>query len=137
MEALETIRILSDQPVEGFDNKVTPFDFLDKFLGPQLEYQPDEKDLTAMINIFEGLKDNKKIRFTSSMLIERDLETGITAMSKGVGYTAAIVARMLATGVIQEKGVLSPLKNVPPEAFMNQLKKRGIKIREELISLEQ
>ena len=132
---LKELGFLSDQPVKGLDGKITPIDFLDKFLGPQLEYKPDEKDLTAMINIFEGLKDNKKIRFTSTMLIERDLDTGITAMSKGVGYTAAIVARMLATGEIKEKGMLSPLKHVPAESFMNQLKSRGIKINEETINI--
>jgi len=107
---LKELGFLSDQPVKGVEGKITPIDFLDKFIGPQLKYKPDEKDLTAMINIFEGRKDNQKIRFTSTMLIERDLDTGITAMSKGVGYTAAIVARMIATGVIKEKGMLSPGK---------------------------
>jgi saccharopine dehydrogenase-like NADP-dependent oxidoreductase len=134
---LKALGFLSDEPVKGFDGKVTPFDFLDKFLGPQLEYQADEKDLTAMINVFEGLKDNKKIRFTSTMLIERDLDTGIMAMSKGVGYTAAIVARMIAKGIIKEKGILSPLKHVPAELFMNQLKARGIKIKEEITMLNE
>ncbi len=133
---LKQLGFLNDQPVEGFDCKVTPFDFLDKFLGPQLDYQADEKDLTAMVNIFEGLKDQKRIRFTSTMLIERDLETGIMAMSKGVGYTAAIVARMIAKGIIKEKGMLSPLKHVPPEEFMSQLKARGIQIKEEITILE-
>jgi saccharopine dehydrogenase-like NADP-dependent oxidoreductase len=134
---MKQLGFLNDQPLDGFDCKVTPFDFLDKFLGPQLEYQADEKDLTAMINVFEGLKDQKKIRFTSTMLIERDLDTGIMAMSKGVGYTAAIVARMIAKGIIKEKGVLSPLKHVPAEEFMGQLKVRGIKIKEEMTTLKE
>ncbi|MCG8632427.1 MAG: saccharopine dehydrogenase NADP-binding domain-containing protein [Desulfobacterales bacterium] len=128
---LKQLGFLNDRPVEGLDCEITPLDFLDKLLGPQLEYRADEKDLTAMINIFEGVKDNKQIRFTSTMLIERDLETGITAMSKGVGYTAAIVARMIAGGKIREKGVLSPLRHIPAKDFMNSLKKRGIKIKEE------
>ncbi len=98
---MKHLGFLNDQPVEGFDCKVTPLDFLDKFLGPKLEYKADEKDITAMINVFEGIKDKKRIRFTSTMLIERDLETGIMAMSKGVGCTAAIVARMIAAGKIK------------------------------------
>ncbi len=89
-----------------------------------------------MINIFEGKKDNEKIRFTSSMLIERDLTTGITAMSKGVGYTAAIVARMLATGMIREKGMLSPLKHVPAKPFFEQLKSRGIQIDNKIKTID-
>ncbi len=133
---LKELGFLNEEPVKGLDSKISPIDFLDKFLGPQLEYKSDEKDLTAMINIFEGKKDNQKVRFTSSMLIERDLTTGITAMSKGVGYTAAIVARMLATGMIKEKGMLSPLKHVPAEPFFEQLKSRGIQIDEEITILE-
>ena len=65
------------------------------------------------------------------MLIERDLETGIMAMSKGVGYTASIAARMIANGDIKEKGVLSPLKHIPFAKFKNELEKRGITIKEE------
>ncbi len=133
---LKQLGFLSEEPVKGFDCEITPIDFLDKLLGPQLEYKSDEKDLTAMINVFEGLKDNKKIRFTSTMLIERDLKTGITAMSKGVGYTAAIVAKMLAKGIIKEKGMLSPLKHIPAEQFMNQLRERGIEIKEDITILE-
>jgi len=127
---LKELGFLSHTPVDGLEG-VTPFDFLDKFLGPQLEYREDEKDLTAMINIFEGKKDNKKQRFTSTLLIERDLDTGIMAMSKGVGYTAAIVARMIARGEIRETGVLSPIRHIPVGPFMAALKQRGISISEE------
>lgn len=134
---LKALNFLSDEPVKGLDNNISPIDFLDKFIGPQLGYKPNEKDLTAMINIFEGEKDNQKVRFTSSMLIERDLNTGITAMSKGVGYTAAIVARMLATGMIKEKGMLSPLKHIPAEPFFEQLKSRGIQIDEATTIIEE
>ncbi|MCK5836031.1 MAG: saccharopine dehydrogenase, partial [Desulfobacula sp.] len=127
---LKELGFLSEEPVEGL--QVSPMDFLDKFLGPELEYQDDEKDLIAMINIFEGIKDDKPMRFTSSMLIERDLSTGILAMSKGVGYTACIVAKMIARGEISQKGVLSPLTHIPVAPFMERLKKRGIVIHEKM-----
>jgi saccharopine dehydrogenase-like NADP-dependent oxidoreductase len=134
---LKQLGFLDEAPVKGLACPVTPVEFLDKLLGPQLEYEKDEKDLTVMINVFEGIKDQKKMRFTSTMLIERDLDTGILAMSKGVGYTAAIVARMIARGDIKEKGVLSPIKHIPVQKFMDSLKKRGIQIKEELIVLEE
>ncbi len=134
---LKQLGFLGESPVKGLACPVTPVEFLDKLLGPQLEYEKDEKDLTVMINVFEGIKDRKKMRFTSTMLIERDLDTGILAMSKGVGYTAAIVARMIANGDIKEKGVLSPIKHIPVQKFMNSLKKRGIQIKEEITVLEE
>jgi saccharopine dehydrogenase-like NADP-dependent oxidoreductase len=134
---LKQLGFLGEAPVKGLACPVTPMEFLDKLLGPQLEYEKDEKDLTVMINVFEGIKDRKKMRFTSTMLIERDLDTGILAMSKGVGYTAAIVARMIANGDIKEKGVLSPIKHIPVQKFMRSLKKRGIQIKEEITVLEE
>lgn len=134
---LKQLGFLGEAPVKGLACAVTPVEFLDKLLGPQLEYGSDEKDLTVMINVFEGIKDRKKMRFTSTMLIERDLDTGILAMSKGVGYTAAIVAGMIANGDIKEKGVLSPTKHIPVQKFMDSLKKRGIQIKEELTVLEE
>ncbi len=127
---LKELDFLSEDPVPGLGSKVSPRDFLDKHLGPRMKYREDEKDLIAMINIFEGIKDNKSMRLTSSMLIERDLDTGILAMSKGVGYTACIVAKMIARGEITEKGVLSPLTHIPVAPFMERLKKRGIEVKE-------
>jgi lysine 6-dehydrogenase len=132
---LKQMGFLNDTPVEGLACPVTPVDFLDKLLGPQLAYADDEKDLVAMINVFEGVKNNQKLRYTSSMLIERDLETGIMAMNKGVGYTAAIVARMIANGDISEKGTLSPTRHIPVEKFMKSLKQRGVQINEETVFL--
>jgi len=132
---LKELDFLSDNPVKGLDGKVSPMDFMEKHLGPLLAYQDDEKDLVAMINIFEGKKDNKKMRFTSSMLIERDLETGIMAMSKGVAYTACIVAKMILKGEIKERGVLSPIDHIPVAPFMERLKKRGIIITEKMEEL--
>lgn len=132
---LKELGFLSEEPVKGLGDKVSPMDFLDKFLGSRLEYLDDEKDLVAMINIFEGIKDNKPMRFTSSMLIERDLDTGIMAMSKGVGYTACIVAKMIARGEINQKGVLSPMTHIPAALFMERLKKRGIIINETMEEL--
>ena len=132
---LKELDFLSKDPVKGIDGKMSPMDFMEKHLGPKLVYQDDEKDLVAMINIFEGKKDNKKMRFTSSMLIEQDLETGIMAMSKGVAYTACIVAKMIVKGEIKEKGVLSPINHIPVAPFMERLKKRGIVISEKMEEL--
>ncbi len=131
---LKELGFTGTTPVEGIG--CSPFDFLDKLLGPKLTYQADEKDLVAMINIFEGIMDGKKTRLTATMLIERDLDTGIMGMSKGVGYTAAIVARMLAKGEIQDKGVLSPIFHIPVAPFMAALKARGIQINEETMVLD-
>jgi saccharopine dehydrogenase-like NADP-dependent oxidoreductase len=110
-------------------------DFMDKFLAPRLVYQDNEKDLVAMLNIFEGTMSGKKMRLTSTLFIERDLDTGLMAMSKGVAYSAVIAAKMIARKQITETGVLSPMFHIPETAFLESLKKRGIAVTETLEEL--
>ena len=131
---LKALGLTSEQPVVGLN--VSPMDILDKALGPKLQYGPDEKDLVVMINIFEGMMKGKNTRLTTTMIIERDLDTGIMGMSKGVGYTAAIAAKMIASGVITDKGLLSPTVHIPVNPFIDALKQKGIQIDERLEILE-
>lgn len=128
---LKELGFLNDTPVKGLDSQITPIDFLDKLLGPQLAYRDDEKDVVVMVNIFEGIRDQKKERLTCTMIVQRDLDTGFTAMSKGVGFSAATVARMIINGRISEHGVLSPMKHIPADEFITSLKAKGITIQEE------
>ena len=110
--------------------EITPLRFLVKHMEPQLQYGPDEKDLVAMYNVFEGLKDGQRIRLVVTLLIERDQETGFNAMSMAVGYTASIVAQMIARGEIKGAGLLSPVRNVPYSLFMARLAEKGIQMKE-------
>ena len=86
-----------------------------------------------MLNVFEGLVGGKKQRLTSRLLIERDLDTGLMAMSQGVGFTASIVAQMIAGGEIIEKGILAPAIHIPYQLFMDRLAERGIVVEEEQV----
>jgi len=131
---LKQLGFLDDTPVAGLPCEVSPIQFLDKFMQPKLQYRDDEKDLVVMLNVFGGLVDGRKTRFISRLLIERDLASGLMAMSKGVGFTASIVAQMMARGQINEKGVLAPTLHVPYQPFMDALSRRGIQVEEEIIT---
>jgi saccharopine dehydrogenase-like NADP-dependent oxidoreductase len=63
-------------------------------------------------------------------MIERDLLTGLMAMSMGVAYPACIAAEMIVKGEITKKGVLSPATDLPCDVFLEQLNQRGIRINE-------
>lgn len=132
---LKKLGFLSEDPVPGLPCEVSPYQMMDKLLGPQLQYKRDEKDLVAMLNVFEGLKDDRRTRLFSRLLIERDLDTGIMAMAKGVGCPASIAAQMMAGGAIAEKGVLSPMRHIPYPNFIEALHKRGVRVEEEEIVL--
>jgi len=111
---------------------VSPVEMVAKLLEPQMQYKDSEKDLTVMVNRVEGLRKGKRQILTCSLVIERDLMTGLMAMSMGVAYPAGIAAEMIVNGEITKKGVLSPAKDVPCDLFMDQLNRRGINIKEKI-----
>jgi len=127
---LKKLGFLSDDPVEGLEGEVSPRRFLDKFLGPKLRYGDDEKDIVAMRNVIKGVRDGGKKSILTSLIIKRDPETGLFAMSQGVGYAVSIVAHMMANKEIDKKGLLSPAIDIPYYSFMKQLALRGITIDE-------
>lgn len=133
---LKKLGFFSHEPVKGLSAEVSPRQMMVKLLEPQLQYKDNEKDLSVMYNYFEGLKHGKKKVIISTLLIERDMNTGLFSMSLGVGYTASIVAQMIASGEINKRGVLNPATDVPYESFMKELSKRNIKVKEEVVSID-
>jgi saccharopine dehydrogenase-like NADP-dependent oxidoreductase len=133
---LKQLGFLSETPTDGLGGKVSPYQFMVKHLEPLLQYKDNEKDLVVMLNIFEGIAAGKRTRMTTRMIIERDLETGLMAMSKGVGFPASIAAQMIAAGEIAAKGVLTPIFDIPYQRFTERLAERGIVIEIEMEHLD-
>ncbi len=131
---LKRLGFLSEEPLQGLDGAMTPRHFTVKLLEPQLQYSNDEKDVVAMSNIFSGMKDGRPKTIKTSLMIERDLKSGLFGMNLGVGIPASIVAQMIVSGQIKNKGVLNPAINIPYDSFMAELEKRGIFVKEEVIS---
>jgi saccharopine dehydrogenase-like NADP-dependent oxidoreductase len=127
---MKKLGFLSDAPIKGLPCDLSPLDMVAKLLEPQLQYNDSEKDLSVMVNKVEGVRKGKQQILTFSLIIERDLMTGLMAMSMGVAYPACIAAEMIVKGEITRKGVLSPATDMPCDLFMDQLKKRGIKVNE-------
>ena len=86
--------------------------------------------MVAMRNIIGGTKAGKKIKITYDMLDQRDPETGLFAMNRTVGYTASIVAQMIANGEVKKKGLLTPVRDIPYKRFLEEIRRRGITITE-------
>ena len=133
---LVDLNFLSDEPVKGLPCEITPHQFMDKHLEPQLQYKDNERDILAMRNIIIGLKNGKKTKITFDLVDYRDLETGLFAMNRTVGYTASIAAQMIANGDINKKGLLTPIRDIPYEKFIDEIKKRGISIKEKVEVLD-
>ena len=129
---LKQLGFLEETPVPGLACPVTPMEFLDKHMGPRLAYGPDERDVVSMLNVFEGTREGRRERMTSTVMIQRDLTTGLMGMSMGVGYPVVIGAKMMVRGEIARKGVLSPVKDIPVAEFKERLQARGVVISENI-----
>ncbi len=125
---LVDLNFLSDEPVNGLPFKLTPHQFMVKHLEPQLQYEDDERDLVIMRNVIIGIKEGKMTKIIFDLLDKRDMETGLFAMNRTVGYTASIVAQMIATGEINRRGLLTAVRDIPYKRFLEEIRKRGIKI---------
>jgi lysine 6-dehydrogenase len=127
---LKKLGFLSEAPISGLSVNVSPLEMVAKLLEPQLQYKDSEKDLCVLVNRIEGVRNGRRQLLTCSLLIERDLQTGLMAMSMGVAYPACIAAEMIVKGEITQKGVLSPAIDVPCDVFIDRLNRRGIEINE-------
>ncbi len=128
--------LLEEAPVPGLPGAITPKQFLVRHLEPRLQYGPAERDLTPMVNVFEGRIQGRPGRLTTHLLIARDLDSGLLGMNIGVGFTASVVAQMIAGGQIVDPGLRSPVRDIPYRPFVDALGARGIHIAEELVWLD-
>ncbi len=129
---MKKLGFLGDEPISGLPGSVSPLEMTAGLLAPQLQYKDREKDLCVMVNKVEGVRNGKPRTFTCSLFLERDLETGLMAMSMGVAYPACIAAEMIVKGEITRRGVLSPIADVPCDSFLERLSRRGIQVTETL-----
>jgi lysine 6-dehydrogenase len=122
------LHLLDDEPVTVDGVTVDRKRFLAAAIAPHIQYGDDERDVVVVRVEVKGRKGGEKKRAVYQVLDWRDLETGFTAMSRTVGYTASIGALMIGTGQITRRGLLSPLTDVPYDAFAQELSKRGIRV---------
>jgi saccharopine dehydrogenase-like NADP-dependent oxidoreductase len=120
--------LLEDTPMKMKGADISPRAFLTNWLTPRLQFKASERDLALLRVEAWGIKDGKKVKITYDLFDYRDLETGLFAMNRTVGFTSSIGALMILDGKITQTGVLSPVNHVPPHEFMEEVKKRGMKI---------
>lgn len=123
-----SLGLIDDEPVLG----ISPRQYFAKVLEPKLQYGDDEKDLVVLRNEMKGLINGEEKTLVQTLIDERDLSTGLMAMNRTVGFTASIIVQMVLGGVISERGLLSPTKDVPFDLFIKELEKRKIKIIQDL-----
>jgi saccharopine dehydrogenase-like NADP-dependent oxidoreductase len=128
--ALVDLHLLDEEPVMVDGVAVNRRRYLAAALEPHLQYRPGERDLGILRVEVAGMKDGtpSPSRVVHEVIDRRDLETGLSAMSRLVGFTASIGAQMIVRGEIRGPGLLSPLVDVPFAPFMEALSASGVTV---------
>ncbi len=112
------------KPIAFAGARFTPRDFLASLLEKTLAV--DDTDLVLVQVEAEGEVDGRRLRRTCRIIDKEDSANGITAMMRTTGYPVAIIAHMLAAGIIKERGARPQELVVPAERLLAELRRRDI-----------
>ena len=133
-QAIDTLKecgLLETEPVNFSGEAVSPRDFFLSIIEQRLRPLPGDEDICVMWNTAWG-NERKADCF---MWAGADSASGISAMARVTGSSAAVAARLLAKGDIKEKGIVAPEDAIKDDAygiFMQELEKRGIVVVERM-----
>jgi lysine 6-dehydrogenase len=126
MRPVRDMGLLDLKPVTVKGTKVVPRDAFIAAVSPKLT-KPDGRDLVALRVEVAGRGGR---RLAWQLLDYSDKATGISAMMRATGYSLAITGLMQVDGRITARGVHTPDEAVPFRAYVDELKKRGVEIKE-------
>ncbi|UCH61330.1 MAG: saccharopine dehydrogenase NADP-binding domain-containing protein [Anaerolineales bacterium] len=127
-KALVDLHLLDVEPVMVDGCEIDRRHFLAAVIEPNIQYQPDERDIALVRVEVTGQRNGRIEKAVYQMLDFRDLATGLTAMSRTVGFSASVGAQLIASGQLTKRGLLSPLTDIPYDLFVKELERRGVQI---------
>jgi lysine 6-dehydrogenase len=128
-QLLKDLGLLEESPLQVNGYKVSPRDVFVKAAGPRLAF-PDDRDWLIMRVHAQGQKDGRPTEVIFDLLDAYDEATGFTAMQRTTGFSAAIVLEALARGEVRQKGA-APLETaLSGRTVLEEIRKRGIQVKE-------
>ncbi|WP_033543061.1 saccharopine dehydrogenase family protein [Planococcus sp. CAU13] len=104
-------------------------DVLREVLTPITELG-DKEDAVVLRVTVTGTKDNEEMTYTYEMVTKKDGRSGVTAMARATAFTISAVAQMIGSGLIGKRGSYPPELIVPGDAYIQEMAKRGVEIKE-------
>jgi lysine 6-dehydrogenase len=126
MRPIRELGLLDLAPVKVKGKEIVPRDAFIAIVSPKLT-KPEGRDLVALRVDVRG-RDGTRVAW--ELLDYYDEAHGISAMMRTTGFSLAITGLMQADGRIGAPGVHTPDAAVPCGAYVAELERRGIEIRE-------
>ena len=129
MKTIRELGLLDLEPVDVKGTKVVPRDLFVSTVGPKLT-MPDSHDLLALRVNVVGTKDGKPAARRFDLVDLYDEAHGVSAMMRTTGYSLSITGQMQVRGQVTPPGVWTPDECMPAQAYISELRARGIDIKE-------
>src|SRR5437879_10894170 len=126
MRPVRELGLLDLRPVRIGGTRVVPRDAFISIVSPKLT-KPAGRDLVALRIEVTGRRGQ---RAAWQLLDYYDERHGISALMRTTGYLHSITGMMQVDGRIAAAGVHTPDEAVPFQAYVDELGKRGVEIRE-------
>ena len=107
--------------------KVTPRKVFGDLLQQHLP--ADGPDYVLVRLDFVGKKDGETNKLRYDIVDKQDESTGMSAMMRTTAFPASIIAQMMASGDVLERGATPQEKAIDPDKFVAELGRRGINIK--------
>jgi lysine 6-dehydrogenase len=134
LRAFFDLGLWSLDPIQVGDVEAVPRDVFHSLFEPQVT-RPTDKDTVIVRVKAIGKKEGRDCESRVELIDHFDEETGFTAMERSTGWSAAIVAEMMARGETP-RGAAGVETQVPAARFVEELRRRGLEIEESVGSIQ-
>lgn len=131
LRAFYDLGLWGQMPLQVGGQEVVPRDVFHALFEPKVTF-PKDKDLVIIRVKAVGKKGGREAEAIVEVIDYPDEETGFTAMERCTGWSAAIVAEMMARGEIPP-GAGGVETKVPAHPFVERLRERGIQVTERVL----
>jgi saccharopine dehydrogenase-like NADP-dependent oxidoreductase len=131
IKLLKILGFFDKEPISVTDISISPRLITARVLERSLK-RPEVGDMVIMTVKVTGERDGELVRLEYYMLDRYDRTKQVSAMARTTGYTASIVAKKLAQGIIKKKGIVPPerlgMDSALFKSILLELREKGIKI---------
>ncbi|MBK8270968.1 MAG: saccharopine dehydrogenase NADP-binding domain-containing protein [Planctomycetes bacterium] len=124
------------EEIEVRGHAVKPLDVMSRLLFEKWKLEPREEEFTVLRVEVSGIREGRSFVHTYELYDEYDVATGIHSMARTTGFPNTIMARMIACGEFNKRGVFAPemigAEQGMLDRMMSELEAKGVHINEKV-----
>jgi len=129
LRAFYDLGLWETKPIRVGQVEVVPREVFHALFEPKVTF-PEDRDLVIVRVKAVGKKDGREAQALVELIDYYDEETGFSAMERSTGWTAAVVAEMMARGETP-RGAGGLEVMVPARPYIEELRRHGLQVTEQ------